>query len=270
MNATIGFIGGGNMAASLIAGLLKNDFTKESVFVAEPDLDRSKSLHQQYGIQIAQSNQQLVQKVDTIVLAVKPQIMKSVLIEISEAVQQQKPLLISIAAGITIQLMSESIGPNSAIIRTMPNTPAMVSSGAAGLYANNHCSDNQRQLAERILSSVGIAVWVDTEEQLNAVTALSGSGPAYFFLVIEALCEAGIKLGLNSSVAKQLALQTAYGSAKMALESKLSPDMLRQQVTSPGGTTERALEVLNQGDLKQLFYHALSAAEQRAIELAKQ
>ncbi len=264
----IGFIGGGNMASSIIAGLINNGYASSSLFVFDPDAQCCEQLRKKHSVTICKSSSELISQVNALVLAVKPQVISIVLDEIADAVQIQKNLVISIAAGVPISFLSKKLTPETAIIRTMPNTPAMISCGATALFANDACSTEHCQIAERIMSSVGIALWVKNENQLDTVTALSGSGPAYFFLVIEALIEAGISLGLEADSARQLALQTGFGATKMALESEHTPDILRQQVTSPGGTTERALQVLAEGDLKDLFKQALNAAEQRAKELA--
>jgi pyrroline-5-carboxylate reductase len=183
-------------------------------------------------------------------------------------VSQQQPLVISIAAGIPAATLGNWLGKSIAIVRTMPNTPAMVQSGATALYANANVSEDQRSTAESILRAVGIAIWVEDEAQMDAVTALSGSGPAYFFLFMEALQAAGQELGLPESTAQLLALQTAFGAAKMALESNEDAATLRRQVTSPGGTTEYAIRTFQEGGLEALVSKALLAAADRSRELA--
>ncbi len=184
--------------------------------------------------------------------------------------QDQQPLVISIAAGIRTPDLARWLGADTAIVRAMPNTPALVQSGATGLFANAHVRDQQRDLAETILRAVGLTLWVEQEDQLDLVTALSGSGPAYFFLVMEALQEAASKLGLPAETARLLALQTAFGASRMALESDEDAAALRQRVTSPGGTTEQALRVLEEGGLRNLMEQALTAAARRSRELADQ
>jgi len=269
-NYSIGFIGGGNMAASIIGGLLSDGFKASNICVAEPVDALRGQLAANFKIRTEADNNLVVNDVDVLVLAVKPQMMKSVTEQIAGSVQGKKPLVISIAAGIRSHDLSRWLGDNVAVVRSMPNTPALVQSGAAGLFANEHVSETQREQAESILRAVGITVWLDNEQQIDAVTALSGSGPAYIFYVIEAMENAGIKLGLDANIARRLAVQTAFGAAKLALESPDDPSLLREKVTSPGGTTERALAVLKDGGLETLFTDALRAASDRAAELADQ
>ncbi len=203
-------------------------------------------------------------------LAVKPQVIRTVASEISAAVQARHPLIISIAAGIRSADLDRWLGGNTAVVRCMPNTPALVQSGATALIANARVSDEQRNLAESILRAVGLTLWLDDEQLMDAVTALSGSGPAYFFLIMEALQAAGVQLGLPEQTAQLLTLQTAFGAAKMALESDEDAATLRRRVTSPGGTTERALQTLENGGLRELIARALTAARDRSRELADQ
>lgn len=266
----IGFIGGGNMAASLIGGLIADGTTPSQIRVAEPDAERGQSLQQQFAIQLAADNMALVAESDVVVLAVKPQVLSTVCQQIAGAVEGKRPLIISVAAGIRIGDIDRWLGDDNAIVRTMPNTPALVQCGATALYANCRVDDRQREIAERIMRAVGLTQWLENEPLMDAVTALSGSGPAYFFLVIEALEQAGCKLGLSAESSRVLALQTAFGAAKMALESNESSEELRRRVTSPGGTTERAIGILEQGDLRGLFERALTGARDRAQELAEE
>ena len=209
-----------------------------------------------------------MEQADIVVLAVKPQVLAEVAGSIAEAVQQTRPLVISIAAGIRTTDIDRWLGGNVALVRTMPNTPALVGSGATALFAVDTVSDEQHDMAESIMRAAGLALWVDEEKDLDAVTAVSGSGPAYFFLVMEAMQAAATSLGLPDETAKLLTLETALGAARMALESKDPPAVLRERVTSPGGTTEAALQQLEQGDLRELFKKALTAARDRATELA--
>ncbi len=266
----IGFIGGGNMAASLIGGLIADGTTPSQIYVADPEARCTESLQQQFAIQVATDNAALVAQSEVLVLAVKPQVMSDVCQQIASAVQGKRPLILSVAAGIRISDIDRWLGDDNAIVRTMPNTPALVQCGATALYANSRVSDTQREIAERIMRAVGLTQWLDNEAMMDAVTALSGSGPAYFFLVIEALEQAGIKLGLSEESSRVLALQTAFGAAKMALESSESSEELRRRVTSPGGTTERAIGILEQGDIRGLFERALTGARDRAQELAEE
>jgi pyrroline-5-carboxylate reductase len=264
----IGFIGGGNMAASLIGGLIADGTTPSQIRVTDPVAKSGHALQQQFSIQLAASNTALVEESDVVVLAVKPQVLREVCQQISGAVALRHPLIISVAAGIRITDIDRWLGDDNAIVRTMPNTPALVQCGATALYANGRVDERQREIAERIMRAVGLTQWLENEPLMDAVTALSGSGPAYLFLVIEALEQAGCTLGLSEESSRVLALQTAFGAAKMALESSESSAELRRRVTSPGGTTERAIAVLEEGDLRGLFERALGAARDRAQELA--
>lgn len=269
-NYSIGFIGGGNMAASIIGGLINDGFPATKISVAEPNDAARGQLAANFGIRTEAENSLIASEVDVLVLAVKPQVMNDVTQQLADAVQDKQPLIISIAAGIRSNDLSNWLGGDVAVVRSMPNTPALVQSGAAGLFANAQVTDEQREQAESILRAVGITVWLDDEQQIDAVTALSGSGPAYIFYVIEAMENAGIQLGLDANIARRLAVQTAFGASKLALESSDEPALLREKVTSPGGTTERALEALKEGGLETLFMEALQAANDRAAELADQ
>lgn len=266
----IGFIGGGNMAASLIGGLIADGTGPAQISVADPNPQCTQPLQHKFAINIAADNQALAEGVDVLVLAVKPQVMPEVCRQLAATVQNRHPLILSVAAGIRIADINRWLGDDNAIVRTMPNTPALVQSGATALFANAQVDGKQREIAERIMRAVGLTQWLDNEAMMDAVTALSGSGPAYLFLVIEALQQAGCKLGLSEESSRMLALQTAFGAAKMALESSESAEQLRHRVTSPGGTTERAIGILEQGDLRGLFERALSGARDRATELAEE
>ena len=269
-NYSIGFIGGGNMAASIIGGLINDGFPAAKISVAEPNDTARGQLASSFGIQTETDNAPIASNVDVLVLAVKPQVMKLVTQQVASSVQSKQPLIISIAAGIRSNDLSNWLGGDVAVVRSMPNTPALVQSGAAGLFANAQVTSEQRERAESILRAVGITVWLEDEQQIDAVTALSGSGPAYIFYVIEAMENAGVQLGLDANTARRLAVQTAFGASKLALESSDDPALLREKVTSPGGTTERALEALKEGGLETLFMEALQAANDRAAELADQ
>jgi pyrroline-5-carboxylate reductase len=267
-NPTITFIGGGNMAASLIGGLIADGWEADRIRVAEPDAERRRLLHERYAVRSGPDNRAAVQEARVVVLAVKPQILRDVAEGIADAVTENRPLVISIAAGVRESDVQRWLGGEAAIVRTMPNTPALVQSGATALYANPRVTDEQRDLAESVMRAVGLTQWVPDEASLDTVTALSGSGPAYFLLVMEALEQAAVELGMEPAQARLLTLQTAFGAAKMALESTDSPAELRRRVTSPGGTTERALQVLEQGGLRALLREAIEAAQARSVELA--
>ncbi len=266
----IAFLGGGNMALSLIGGLVADGFDPDHIHVADPDAQRRTTISQQYPVQTFEQNLDAMQSCQVIIAAVKPQQLQSLIKQLSPH-WQAGSLFISVAAGIRLDDISRWLNqPNAAIVRTMPNTPALVQAGATALYANAHVSPAQHELAESILRSVGITLWVKEEAQLDAVTALSGSGPAYFFLVMEAMEHAAVELGLEPETAKLLCLQTAFGAAKMALESNETTTSLRERVTSPAGTTERAIHELEDGGLRSLFENALISAALRSRELASQ
>lgn len=267
-SARIAFIGAGNMAASLVGGMLARGFTAAQVTLADVSAERLHLLETQYGVQVTESNTDAARGADVLLLAVKPQQMAQVCRELAPVLAGRQPLVVSIAAGITIARIQEWLGKDIPVVRCMPNTPALVQCGATGLYAAPQASAAQRALAHAMLDAVGIALWLDSEEQLDAVTALSGSGPAYFFLVMEAMIAAGRALGLDEKLARQLTLQTALGAAQMAVTSDEDPAELRRRVTSPGGTTLAALNVLEAAQLRDTFLKALIAARDRSRELA--
>jgi len=270
INHTLSFIGGGNMARSLIGGLIADGWPASRIQVTDTNPDQCAYLAERFGVTTGSDNNAAVAHADVVVLAVKPQVMHAVGSEISAAIQARRPLVISIAAGIRSADLDRWLGGDNAIVRCMPNTPALVQSGATALFANACVNNGQRDLAESILRAVGLTLWLDDEQLMDAVTALSGSGPAYFFLIMEALQAAGVQLGLPEQTARLLALQTGFGAAKMALESDEDAATLRQRVTSPGGTTERALQTLEDGGLRELIARALTAARDRSRELADQ
>jgi pyrroline-5-carboxylate reductase len=268
-NNNITFIGGGNMATSLINGLIADGYDKQRITVSDPDAEKLAQLAARCGIHTLSDNNSAVSQAEVVVLAVKPQVLKQVAQDLAETIQQVKPLVISIVAGVKEAHLRNWLGGEVALVRSMPNTPAMIQSGATGLHAGPEVSDVQRSQAESILRAVGLTRWVEDESMMDAVTAVSGSGPAYFFLVMEAIEATACKMGLDEDTARLLTLQTALGAARMALESSDSPAILRQKVTSPGGTTERALEILEEGELRTLFDNALQGARERSAELSK-
>lgn len=269
-NLKLSFIGGGNMASALIGGLINQGFASENICVADPIAESRQKLETDYKITTTDDNNQAASQADILVLAVKPQILKPVCEAIAPAIDGKPPLVISIAAGITLPSLQNWLGETTPIVRCMPNTPALVKTGATGLFASHHVSDAQKQQTESILSAIGIHVWVESESQIDAVTAVSGSGPAYFFMVMEAMQAAGESLGLDSDTAKTLTLQTALGAAKMAQTSDVDAAELRRRVTSPGGTTAAAIGVFEDDGLRDLFAKALQAANDRSIEMAKE
>jgi pyrroline-5-carboxylate reductase len=266
----IGFIGGGNMASSLLSGLIASGHSPQHLWVSDINPDTLKALAQNLNVNTSTSNDTVINEVDVVVLAVKPQTLSFVAKSAAALIQQKKSLVVSIAAGINQHSLSQWLGADTAIVRCMPNTPALVLTGATALHANTKVTAEQRNLAENILRSVGIALWVKDESELDAVTAVSGSGPAYYFLLMEAMEKAALELGLSEVTARLLVQQTALGAAKIALESPESPEQLRKRVTSPGGTTQRAIETFEQGGFSELVSKALHAARDRSIEMSKQ
>lgn len=280
MKKIITFIGAGNMTRSLIAGLIQDNNALD-IRIADPDDVQLQGIQENWqGITAFTDNLQAIDKADIIVLATKPQIMQKVCEPLQAGLVDQDTLIISIAAGVGIDSLNQWLAGSDevnkegrskplSIVRCMPNTPALVQSGMTGLYANAHVTVEQHDLAESILRAVGSTLWVSDEDKIDAVTAVSGSGPAYYFLVMEAMQEAAKKLGLSEKESRLLVLQTAFGAAKLALESSDDAGILRQRVTSKGGTTEAALNVLIEGGLPDLFDQALKAAENRSKELKK-
>ncbi len=266
---TLTFIGGGNMARSLIGGLLANGVAASRIRVVDPN-ESQRQLLSNMGVAAYGTQEEALTGSDVIVLAVKPQVMASVAHSLAAFVKQYKPLVVSVAAGIRCTDLSRWLGGDAAIVRTMPNTPALVGTGATGLYANALVSKEQKGQAESLMRAVGLSIWVNDEAHIDAVTALSGSGPAYYFLMMEAMIAAGEKLGLDAKTATLLTVQTALGAAKMAIESQSSPAELRAQVTSPNGTTEKAIQSFEQNKLSDVVLSAMQAAQNRAVEMATQ
>jgi len=263
----IAFIGGGTMATALISGLIRSGQTDVTVRVSDPNQDARRRLQSDFGITVSADAPSAVTGADVVVLAVKPQVMPIVLQDLSGLLQPQQ-LVLSIAAGTTMQRIAASLGPAQAIIRCMPNTPALIGEGITGLCANTQCRDHHRRQAERVLRVAGEIVWIPDESMMNAVTAISGSGPAYFFALTEALADAGARLGLPTEVANELAIRTCAGAGAMLKNSAESVSELRQQVTSPGGTTQAALASLASDHFVELVYRAATAAHQRGSELS--
>ena len=265
-NPSICFIGAGNMATSLIGGLIANGTAADRIIASDIEPARLERLRADFAIRTDGDNQRAAAQADIVILAVKPQILQDVCRGLSGITNQ--PLFLSIAAGIRETDINRWLGGQRAVVRCMPNTPALVGLGASALYANAAVSTLQKQQAESILAGVGIALWVEGENELDAVTAISGSGPAYFFLFIEALQSAAIELGLDAGTAARLARQTALGAATMAVDKDVVE--LRQQVTSPGGTTEQAIQSFNDNCLGHLVLDAARAGERRSRELSDQ
>ncbi|MDO8403306.1 MAG: pyrroline-5-carboxylate reductase [Pseudomonas mandelii] len=264
----IAFIGAGNMAASLIGGLRAKGLDAAQIRASDPGAETRAKVQAEHGVEVFADNADAIQDADVVVLAVKPQAMKAVCEAIRPSLKPNQ-LVVSIAAGITCASMNNWLGAQP-IVRCMPNTPALLRQGVSGLFATAEVNAEQRQQAEELLSAVGIALWLNEEQQLDAVTAVSGSGPAYFFLLIEAMTAAGVKLGLPADIAAQLTVQTALGAAHMAVASDVDAAELRRRVTSPAGTTEAAVKSFQAGGFEALVEKALGAAAHRSAEMAEQ
>jgi pyrroline-5-carboxylate reductase len=265
----IAFIGGCNMARSLIAGLIADGYDAAELRVSDPDPDKRRALAGQFGVQVSDQTAEAIDAAEIIVLCVKPQVASVACREVGALITKPLPLLISVMAGVTEASIQGWLGQPAPLVRAMPNTPVLVQSGAIGLHAAAGTKTKQTNLAEEIMRAGGLTHWVKSEAELDTVTALSGSGPAYFFLFMEALEEAAIAEGLDPEGARLLSIQTALGAARMAVESDESPQQLRRRVTSPGGTTERAIAVFEEGGLPALTLRAVAAARQRAHELSE-
>jgi len=264
---TIGFIGAGNMAAALINGLRAKGWQGENLWASDTDASRLESLAG-HGIKTTTENHEVIAACSIVILAVKPQVMADVLAPLRDSLLEYDCLLVSIAAGISMTNLQDWTHPAQAIVRCMPNTPALVGEGASALFSNNHVSTQQQNVAESVLCAVGIVCWVDDETDMDAVTALSGSGPAYFFLLMEAMQEAAVQLGLEKEAAEILCKQTALGAAQLAIHSDVDVAELRRRVTSPGGTTEAALNQFASEDFNAMVARALEKAADRSRELA--
>ncbi|MFU8896788.1 MAG: pyrroline-5-carboxylate reductase [Gammaproteobacteria bacterium] len=269
-DTSITFIGGGNMARSLLGGLIADGIAPSCLQVSEPDPERRAALQRDFGIRGTADNAAAAADAAVVVLAVKPQVMPGVARELARPLAERGALVISIAAGIRRADLARWLGDAVAVIRAMPNTPALLGCGATVLCAGGDVTDGQRELAEAILRAVGSVSWIEDETQMDTVTALSGSGPAYFFLLIEAMADAAAAQGMAPELARLLALETALGAARMAIESDADVATLRQRVTSPGGTTAAAVAALEAGNFRNLVADALGQAQARSRELADQ
>ncbi len=265
----IAFIGGGNMAQSLIGGLCKAGTPTISIHVAEPRQEAREVLRKNYGVVCTAVNPEAVQSARLWVFAVKPQILRSVCRELAPLAQRQHPQILSIAAGIRSEQIDRWLDGGQSIVRAMPNTPALLGAGATGLFANAHTQASGRETSEQVMATVGKTVWVENEALIDTVTALSGSGPAYLFLLAEAMENAAVAQGLPLDAARLLAAQTVLGAGRMLTESGDPAKLLRERVTSPGGTTAAALEIFHDGGFAELVAAALAAAAQRGTELAE-
>jgi len=264
----IAFIGGGNMARSLIGGLLKTGTSASTIRVAEPRADARQELGREFGVACFAENRLAAAEADILLLAVKPHIMPALQSELRDDLQRRRPLLISIAAGVRVDQLERWFGHGLPIVRCMPNTPALIGAGATGLYANHRVSPAQRAQAQHMLDAVGQTRWIDDEQLMDTVTGLSGSGPAYFFALVEALEDAAVAQGLPREVARTLAAQTCLGAGRMMVESGEDPAVLRQRVTSPNGTTQAALDSFAADGLARVAARAVAAATRRGQDMA--
>lgn len=266
----IAFVGCGNMSYSLIGGLIANKVNPQQITASDPNDEQREIFSNKFGVCTYKNNNEAIDKADIIVFAVKPQLFQGVASELATSLKNNKRLIISIAAGIKLASIKEWLGSGkAAVVRAMPNTPSLIQVGATALYANDNTSSQQKNIAETILRSVGVVIWLKNESLIDTVTALSGSGPAYFFYIMEALEKGAIEMGLTRQEARLLITETAIGAAKMVLLSEKDPAVLRKQVSSAGGTTEKAIEVFDKNKLEQTIIDAMVAAKQRSIELSE-
>ncbi|MFQ3361999.1 MAG: pyrroline-5-carboxylate reductase [Woeseiaceae bacterium] len=267
----IAFIGGGNMASAIAGGLLRGGMHATNIFISEPKEEQCEKLREEfYGTYVSTDNKTVSNAAEVILFAVKPQILKSVCNELRETIQKTKPLIISIAAGPSIQDIDQWLGGDMTIVRVMPNQPAMIDQGVSAMFANSLTQPENCLLAEKIMSSVGKALWLEKESQMDAVTAISGTGPAYFYLLIDVMIEAAIKNGMNPEIARILAVETARGASALSASSPETMTSMIERVRSPGGTTMAAFEYLDSKDARKIFSKAIDVARERAKELAEE
>lgn len=266
LNCNISFIGGGNMAQALIGGLIARGLPPTRITVSDP-VEKVRFFLEEKDVHVTDDNTAAIRDADIVVFAVKPQVLANVLKPLNGLFDGK--LVISIVAGAEVATISELLGTER-IVRVMPNTPALVQTGAHGLFATEAVDQKDRELASQVLAATGLTLWVNTEVQIDAVTAVSGSGPAYFFYLMESMIRAGKNLGLDEKVATALTLQTALGAAQMAITSSNTPAELRKNVTSPNGTTQAAIEVFDHAQISQSIQAALAAAKTRSQQLAQE
>jgi pyrroline-5-carboxylate reductase len=266
----IGFIGGGHMTTALVGGALRHGAPVDSVRVADPVPAQLERLAYEFGVRGTTDNREAVRDADLVVMAVKPQDMAAAAKDIAAELAGRRRIVVSVAAGVRLADLARWIGASVPAVRAMPNRPALIGAGVTALYAGAGVTADDRRVVERLMIAAGESVWLDDESQMDAATAISGSGPAYFFLLVEALEAAGIELGLPHETARRLAAETARGAGRMAAESGLEPATLREQVTSKGGTTAAALAVFESADLRGIVGRAAAAAARRSAELAAQ
>lgn len=265
----IAFVGAGNMAGSIVRGLVHDGYPSKLINVSAPSQNNTASLKNDLAIRCTTVNREIIVDADIVILGVKPQILRSVCEEIGPFLPR-KAFIISLAAGVKCSNIERWLDRECAVVRCMSNTPAQIMTGASGLFANSKTNDQQRQAAEKIIGAVGVTCWVESEDLIDTVTAVAGSGPAYFFLFLEAMIDAAQTQGMDKKTANTLAIQTALGAAKLAQNSTLDLAQLRKNVTSPNGTTERAIRSFESEGLRNTVANAMLACVERAQELAKQ
>jgi pyrroline-5-carboxylate reductase len=271
INTKVGLIGGGNMGRAIAGGLLRGGMHATNLLVAEPLPEQCDLLRKEhYGIMVTEENETVAAAAETLLFSVKPQILKPVCEKLTEVVQHSRPLIMSIAAGPRIDDIDQWLGGGLSVVRVMPNQPALIDQGISALFANQQTDETGRDMAEKIMAAVGQVVWLDSESKMDAVTAISGTGPSYFYLLIDCMIEAGIKAGIDPETARTLAVETARGATSLAAAETESMSSLIERVRSPGGTTTAAFELLDAADVRGIFAAAINAAERRAAELANE
>jgi len=267
----VGLIGGGNMARAIAGGLLRGGMHATDLFVSEPRPGQGAMLRKElYGAMVTEDNASVADRAEVLLFAVKPQILKTVCMELAGIVRRNRPLIMSIAAGPRLDDIDEWLGGGNCVVRVMPNQPALIDQGISAMIANARANEAQRELAEAIMSAVGRVVWVDDEIHMDAVTAISGTGPAYFYLLIDIMIESGIHFGLDPDTARSLAVETARGATSLAAAETESMSAMVDRVRSPGGTTQAAFEHLDEAGVRDIFEAAIRVARNRAIELANE
>ena len=271
INNKVGIIGGGNMGRAIAGGLLRGGMHATNLMVAEPLPEQCEQLRQEFfGIFVSDDNHKVAAEAEVLLFAVKPQILKPVCEDLSEIAQKTQPLIMSIAAGPATDDIDQWLGGGLSVVRVMPNQPALIDQGVSALIANERTDKAGREMAERIMTAVGHVVWLDSESKMDGVTAVSGTGPSYFYLLIDCMIEAGIKYGIDADTARTLAVETARGATSLAAAETESMSSLIERVRSPGGTTTAAFRLLDEADVRGIFAAAIDAAERRAAELAEE
>lgn len=270
IDTKVGLIGGGNMARAIGGGLLRGGMHATDLMISEPNPEQCDFLRKElYGAMVTDNNKTVAAAAETLLFAVKPQILKAVCEDLASAVQESKPLIMSIAAGPKIDDIDSWLGGGLSVVRVMPNQPALIDQGISALIANERTNATGRDMAEKIMSAVGHVVWLDSEGKMDAVTAVSGTGPSYFYLLIDVMIESAIKYGIDEETARTLAVETARGATSLAAAETESMSSLIERVRSPGGTTTAAFDCLDAADVRGILAAAIDAAEKRAAELAQ-